>query len=372
MYKYSENFFDFKNFANAAGFAAIGFLILLAFFGNVNAHDPGLSAGEMRIEDGSAKITLSYSRSDIEGILKIDNDGDGRVSNDEFDLVLPKLQLIASNDAEVMLDGLRAEASKVDAIIDQSDAVHFEIIYDRIAAGQVRFRNGMLNRLARGHKQYFSFVDKNGQRSNEKLLDAKNDSVLIGLGSLHAERPQTFAQFILLGIEHILTGFDHLAFLLALLLVGGTFREAAKIITSFTLAHSISLALATFDIVHLSPAIVEPLIAASIIYVGLENIFRRETDRRWMLTFAFGLVHGLGFASVLRDLGIGRNVGQTLVPLLSFNLGVEFGQIAIATLIVPLIWKLRERQEFRPRYVPAFSILLAVLGGFWFIERTFI
>ena len=115
----------------------------------------------------------------------------------------------------------------------------------------------------------------------------------------------SFLQFLRLGVEHMITGYDHVLFLFALLIVGNSVRSAAKLITSFTVAHSITLALATFNVVHLPPHVVEPLIAISIIYVGLENLWHRHLQHRWLLTFGFGLIHGLGFASVLRDTGIG-------------------------------------------------------------------
>jgi len=122
-------------------------------------------------------------------------------------------------------------------------------------------------------------------------------------------------------------------------------------------------------VVAIPASVVEPMIAASIIYVGLENVWRREVKRRWMLTFAFGLVHGFGFASALKDLGVGAGV-KAVAPLLSFNLGVEIGQIAVAALVLPLIWKLRRHPRFVIRYVPACSILVALAGGYWLIERT--
>jgi hydrogenase/urease accessory protein HupE len=182
-------------------------------------------------------------------------------------------------------------------------------------------------------------------------------------------RPRPFWGFLLIGVEHILLGFDHLAFLFALLIAGGTLREAVKIITSFTVAHSITLALATLELMAIPASVVEPLIAASIIYVGIENILRHKIERRWLLTFAFGLVHGFGFASALRELGVGAGV-NAVAPLLSFNLGVEVGQIAVAALVLPVIWKLRRHPRFVVRYVPACSILVALAGGYWLIERT--
>ena len=174
----------------------------------------------------------------------------------------------------------------------------------------------------------------------------------------------------MLGVEHILTGYDHLAFLLGLLIVGGSLRSVLKIITSFTVAHSITLALATLGVINFSPTITEPLIAASIIYVGLENIWRGGSDSRWLLALGFGLIHGCGFATALKELGIGSNGSGVALPLLSFNLGVELGQIAIAALILPMVWRLNARPSFAPRLVPACSLVIAVLGGFWLVQRT--
>jgi len=120
----------------------------------------------------------------------------------------------------------------------------------------------------------------------------------------------------------------------------------------------------------LPPSIVEPLIAVSIVYVGLENIFRREVKKRWLLTFGFGLIHGFGFATVLRELGIGSQGVSAVVPIFSFNLGVEIGQITIAALVLPLIWKLQQKPDFALRYAPACSLLVVLAGGWWLIERT--
>ena len=116
--------------------------------------------------------------------------------------------------------------------------------------------------------------------------------------------------------------------------------------------------------------VVEPLIAASIAYVGLENIFHRTLEYRWLLTFAFGLVHGFGFASALRDLGIGAGGRPIAIPLLSFNLGVELGQISIACLALPILQKLRNSSFFMPRYVPVCSLLVSLVGVFWFFQRV--
>jgi hypothetical protein len=123
-------------------------------------------------------------------------------------------------------------------------------------------------------------------------------------------------------------------------------------------------------VIQLSPGLVEPLIALSIVYVGLENILRREPQHRALLTFSFGLVHGLGFASVLRDAGVGSTSAGMAMPLLSFNFGVELGQIALAAMALPLIWKLRRQPRFAGAYLPACSTLITLAGVYWFIERV--
>ena len=123
---------------------------------------------------------------------------------------------------------------------------------------------------------------------------------------------------------------------------------------------------------HIPSSVVEPLIAASILYVGLENILRNNLQRRWLLTFAFGLIHGFGFATALREMGVGAGGSGVVLPLLSFNLGVELGQIAIAAAALPLIWKLRRRPSFVARFAPACSLLVALAGCYWLIARLFL
>jgi len=185
------------------------------------------------------------------------------------------------------------------------------------------------------------------------------------------EAARSFANFLSLGVKHILTGYDHLLFLFGLLLVAGGFFSSLGIITSFTIAHSITLAVATLQIVQIPSRIVEPLIAASIVFVGIENLLRGDISKaRRMVPFGFGLIHGFGFASALRAAGIGSGTGGIVLPLFSFNLGVELGQIMVAALALPIIWKLRETPMFIARWAPACSAAVALLGSFWFVQRV--
>jgi len=149
------------------------------------------------------------------------------------------------------------------------------------------------------------------------------------------------------------------------------FRATVWVITCFTLAHSTTLALAAFDVVRVPGRVVEPLIAATIIYVGVENLLRSEGPTgRWRLTLIFGMVHGLGFATDLKERLAGIIGTKIAVPLVSFNLGVELGQMAVAALVLPLIWWLRTEPAVVRRSVPACSVLVVLAGAWWLLQRT--
>ena len=185
----------------------------------------------------------------------------------------------------------------------------------------------------------------------------------------------TAAEFLVWGAHHIFIGYDHIAFLMALLLGARRLRAMVLIVTSFTVAHSLTLLLAALDVIRVQPAVTEALIAASIVYVSVENYFLKDGSRRWILTFFFGLVHGLGFSSVLRERLI--DVSGILVPVLAFNVGVEVGQILILFAAFPLmLWlrrgkdeRVREQRQRRLVWVGSAPILLLGLG--WLVERVF-
>lgn len=181
-----------------------------------------------------------------------------------------------------------------------------------------------------------------------------------------------FTDFLKLGIGHIFTGYDHLVFLVGLLVVCTRWGELIAIVTAFTIGHSLTLALATFGVVRIPGSLIEPLIAATILFVGAENLWRKgEPPRaRWAVTLLFGLVHGFGFAGVLRELGVGPDGRGIAVPLLGFNLGVEIGQLVFAGLLLPIFWALRGKPAFVRRGVPAISVTIACAGLYWLVERT--
>jgi hypothetical protein len=178
------------------------------------------------------------------------------------------------------------------------------------------------------------------------------------------------ASFVRLGIEHILTGWDHLLFLLVLLLRGGGWLSLVKIVTAFTLAHSVTLTLAALDLVALPDRFVEAVIALSIAAVAAENLFLKPVvSRRWLVSFCFGLVHGFGFSSALRELGLPHQ--GLLFSLFGFNAGVELGQVLVLALALPALVLLRSTR-WEPRVVWSSSLAVLLVSLVLFVERAFL
>lgn len=176
-------------------------------------------------------------------------------------------------------------------------------------------------------------------------------------------------RFIVLGFQHILGGIDHVLFILVLLLGARTLTGVIRVATAFTAAHSVTLALAAIGWVSLPPSIVEPLIAASIAYVAVENIIRGETRHRLLVVFAFGLMHGLGFADALNLTG--ETTWRLISSLLAFNIGIEVGQAVIIVAVWPLLL-LARRQRWQRLAQVATSGVIACLGSLWVLERLFL
>jgi hydrogenase/urease accessory protein HupE len=230
-------------------------------------------------------------------------------------------------------------------------------------------RSGVPGRLALGHRELLAVRGADGQLLGERMLDARVAETEVGLGASEGSA-ETARQFLALGVRHILSGYDHLLFLGALLLGVRRLRDVVTTVTAFTVAHSVTLALAVLGFVQVPAAVVEPLIAASIVWVGVENLLRRQLDSRWPLTFAFGLVHGLGFARALQDLGIGAGGVGVALTLGCFNVGVEAGQIGVAILLWPLVRRLNAGPVLRVRLAPVCSALVVAAGTYWLVERT--
>jgi hydrogenase/urease accessory protein HupE len=359
--------FELSSLSSSSAFILKAFicLLLLSFSTPVaSAHDPGLSTAALQFTPGNLQATLTFAFKDFEQLLARDNP-----PPNSADLV----QLV-SQEFQIELDGKAVVPTSANYHIDSQ---HNAVICLKLLSANptsLTVRSALLDRLPPGHRQYLSVCGTQPQPVAERLLSFNADSTTIPLpGTCETAPPikTAAAGFLRMGISHILTGYDHLLFLFGLLVVTNRLGSALKIITCFTVAHSITLALATLSPVPASSRFVEPLIAASIVYIGLENILRRgEPKSRWLLTFGFGLVHGCGFASALRELGVGAHGLGVVVPLVSFNLGVELGQLCIAALVLPFLWNLRRNPVFVRRCVPTCSVLIALLGGFWFVQRV--
>jgi HupE / UreJ protein len=179
---------------------------------------------------------------------------------------------------------------------------------------------------------------------------------------------QKIISFVRLGIEHIWTGYDHILFLISLLMLGGNLGYLLKVVTAFSLSHSVTLFLAALNIISVPSRWVEIAIALSIAYIASENLWRKEPKARWQLAFAFGLIHGLGFSSALQELDLPRT--NLVTSLASFSVGIELGQFAIVLVVYLALAYLRKfAWDLTIRRL--ISIGVIVMSGIWFWERAF-
>jgi hydrogenase/urease accessory protein HupE len=223
--------------------------------------------------------------------------------------------------------------------------------------------------LDESHTQFLRLAppDKPNEVLHEAVLKLSNQSFHVADvktgGSATLERALAFLK---LGIEHLLTGYDHILFLLTVI-IGLTLMESIKAVTSFTVAHSLTMALAFLGAISLPPHIVEPLIALTVIYVAIENIVRKNIRRRWIWTFVFGLIHGLGFVGALKVITISRS--ELVLSLVSFNIGIELGQIVVVALAMFAFWSIRN-YAWTTKLNHGFSAAVAVLGVVWLGQRV--
>jgi hydrogenase/urease accessory protein HupE len=358
----------------------IGLMFLLLQLQIANAHPPGLSSADLTIKPDDIAAKLTFAIQDIEAFVPMDKDQDAEVTDAEMDAATARIVNFVSNELIVSMDGKPVKAKSSNTVrFDKQNNATIELRYPGKSLASVGIQSKLLAKLPAGHTQYVTIKTADGKELGKKMFTQKADSLEISLNNsppkatTESHSTSTFVDFLKLGVEHILTGYDHLLFLFSLLVVTHSFWPAIKIITFFTIAHSITLALAGLNVVDIPSSIVEPLIAATIVYVGLENIIRKDkvsTKQRCILTFFFGLIHGFGFAGVLREMGISSIETGILVPLFSFNLGVEVGQITVASIVLPLIWWLHGKERINKYLVPVGSILTCLAGGYWLLERT--
>ena len=219
----------------------------------------------------------------------------------------------------------------------------------------------MRNRFA-----YVTVPDETRRYDDLARAELGADLPLEAAADVHPGR--TLLHFIGEGIRHIFTGYDHILFIVTLILTVGSWRKLAITVTAFTAAHSVTLVLATLGLVTLPSRLVEPLIALSVLVVALDAAFRPQASSRALIAFGFGLVHGFGLSNVLRDLGLS---GRQLAPaLLGFNVGVEIGQLLIVAPLFSIILVLRKNEGAYARVRSVLAAGVALIAVFWIVLRV--
>jgi HupE / UreJ protein len=362
---------------------------------NALAHKPSDSYLTMSVpKDGSdVAVRWDIALRDLDYVLQLDRDNDGaltwgevRSRGDDITKYAMANLVISSKDKPCALtttapmqldkhsDGTYAVLSVSAACgTALSDAlqVKYSLLFDVDPS-----HRGLVQWLPPGEKEALSVIL--GTETATQNLPFKPPS-----------QWESFKQYVVEGVWHIWIGFDHILFLLSLLLPAvlifkkinnikqlqpvesfwGAFKEVLKVVTAFTLAHSITLSLAALGYVSLPSRLVESVIAASIIVAAISNIRGNLDTQRWVMAFGFGLIHGFGFASVLADLGLPQNA--LVAALIGFNVGVELGQLAIVAVFLPLAFWLRATKFYQVGVFKWGSVLIALMALYWFVQRAF-
>jgi energy-converting hydrogenase Eha subunit E len=382
-----------------------GFLLTLVAFlwltASAQAHNPDTSYARVIIGRDRLEVRLTLDLFTLEKITAVDANRDQQVTRDELAQAGPAIERFLREHVKLELDGKPAalgDARAPEWPRDAGEALAAKDWHSAASLVAISFSQP-LAQPAHDVSITFEVFDAFGARhtvlgafeyggeSEEVTFTREEPDYLFD--TAYADAPTAGApnqsaaaaapprkdsplranlmRFLKLGVEHIFLGYDHICFLIALIVVG-RFRDLVKIITSFTVAHSITLILAAMGMARLPSRLVECAIALTIVYVAAENFWRRSMSHRWMLTFAFGLIHGFGFANVLAELGLPA-LGRVRC-LLAFNVGVELGQLAIVCVAFPLI-VLLERGAHGRRVALAISAAVGLFGLGWFVERAF-
>jgi hypothetical protein len=347
-------------------------LAVLLFARMAHAHTVGLSNGHYAFDGQaqtmSAEITFAQ-RELIMLVPEIDADHDGELDSDELAAGTAAVTRAVVAGVKVTADSTACPGTLQRAwLLEGENGVVVTARYTcpraprRLTVVWSLFGPGG---LTAGHRQVASLSA--GGKTESTVLDSAHATWTRDLSGGTSHSAGIAWSMLKLGFEHILTGYDHLVFLLGLIIVGGTLRSLLGVVTAFTLAHSITLALAALGVLAPSPRIVEPAIALSIAYVGLENLFVEDASKRWRITFPFGLIHGFGFAAALREIALPH--AQVPVALVSFNVGVEIGQLAVLAVALPLTVAARRAPQFGHRGVRVVSSTIALAGVVLFVVR---
>jgi len=369
-----------------SGFFPKLFVILLSIVfigvGTAAAHSVGTSY--VRIEQSSdatiSNVRVDLSLRDLAFAVGIDANRDGRITWGEVLQQSPSLVSYVTSNLTITRGERHCVLDAPTISIDRhSDGPYAVVILNMKCPteGLLAVRSNMMFDIDAGHRSLLSVVGPVSQTLTVLTIDSR----IWKQSAADSGRWSAFLRFVVQGVWHIWTGFDHLAFLLLLLLPlarpgalsasrssGNIARAVFRVVTAFTAAHSITLACAAFDYIHLPSKWVESAIAVTIVITGIANFYERTARFGMAVAFGFGLIHGLGFASALAD--ITSNATHRLLPLVGFNLGVEIGQLAVVAALFPILFLNRGSDVWRRHAVTACSLAITALGMAWLIQRV--
>ena len=362
--------------------------LLLA--GAVHAHKPSDSYLTLKAAAGSGEVAARWDIAlrDLDYVLQLDRDNNGElnwgeVRQREADIVrlaTQNLQLSSGDQTCAWSSGAAMQLTR------HSDGTYAVLTLvarcPKLEAG-LKARYSLFFDVDPSHRGLVQWIAPGGDAAQALIFGTESAQQSLALKPAGAW--QTLRQYLVDGVWHIWIGYDHILFLLALLLpavlvrrerqwqgaprFSGALVEVVKVVTAFTLAHSITLSLAALQVITLPSRLVESAIAASVVIAALNNLRGTVHGRRWMMAFAFGLLHGFGFASVLADLGLPQ--GALVLALVGFNVGVELGQLAIVALFLPLAFALRRTRFYQVGVLKIGSLIVAALATWWLVQRLF-
>lgn len=349
------------------------------------AHKPSDSYLSLSVQNNHIEGQWDIALRDLADAIGLDSDGNGQLTWGEVRSKHDEIRVYALSHLALSADQQACTTQLLEQLIDHHTDGAYSVL---------RFRSDCDVPIERLAVDYQLLFDIDAQHKGLlRLTQGGQTSTAIFSRELTTQefsitkrsRWTESMQFIHEGTWHIWLGFDHVLFLLVLLLpsvlirvegrwqAAGDFasvcRNVVSIVTAFTMAHSLTLSLATLDIIQLPSRLVESTIAASVVLAGLGNLYPTMMSRRWMIAFGFGLIHGFGFAAVLTDLGLPHD--SLLLSLVSFNIGVEIGQLAIVAAFLPLAYFIRHSWSYPRLILTGGSLAVIAIAFAWFTERAF-
>jgi hydrogenase/urease accessory protein HupE len=349
----------------------------LGFTKTAKAHFSSVGYSDISVEGKSVRFDLYLPADLMEQMIVLDKNRNGQLEEDEASASKAMLHEFAKDFLKVTGGEAQGKPAVTEVIFTERGShrmlnISLEYLFNNPITDFGIEYHVFFDGFDPGH-QNMAVITSGGQ-TREIVFDQKNRFIKGVAGSKQeasGKVPVLVPSWVLtcwtytnMGIEHILSGYDHLLFLSGLLLAGGKMKEYLQLLTAFTVGHSLTLALSVLEILTVPIFIVEPLIALSIVYIAIENIWKPNVRWRWLVALLFGFVHGFGFADLLR----GKLETNFALPLFSFNLGVELGQVFVVLLILPLLLLLR-KTHLQFHVIRSFSGLIALCGMYWFVER---